>query len=86
MLFYSPLQVHTIPLEDDNLLYPILTCPRHTQLLNEYIQSLEIKSIFEKHKDFIDFIHKNSEVQNITLNELTIIYDTLFVQHLKGFE
>ncbi|XP_055307975.1 prostatic acid phosphatase-like [Sitodiplosis mosellana] len=83
---WQPIPVHTVALESDYLLYPVPTsCPRFTHYFNEYLQSVEMKSLMREHKDFIDFLRKNSGIQNMTLEALTILYDTLFVQNLKGF-
>lgn len=82
---WQPIPVHTIPLKEDNLLYPITPCPRFSQLFDQHLKSIEIKSIIEKYRNFIDFLQINSGKQNITLEGLTLLYDTLFVQNLKGF-
>lgn len=83
--YWQPIPVHTIPLKEDNLLYPITPCPRFSQLFDQHLKSIEIKSIMEKYRNFIDFLQTNSGIQNITLKRITLLYDTLFVQNLKGF-
>lgn len=82
---WQPIPVHTIPIDGDYLLYPDTPCPRFTQLHNEYLQSFQIKYIMQKYRYFINFLQKHSGVQNITLKDVALIYDTLLIQQSKGF-
>lgn len=84
-LMWQPIPIHTIPLDDDYLLWPLASCPRHTQLFDQYMNSVEMKSIMQRHKSYIDFLQQKSGLKNMTLVDLALLYDTLFVQNLKGF-
>lgn len=83
---WQPIPIHTIPIDEDHFLIPLSKCPRHLNLFKKYLKSSEMTAILEKHKDLIDFLAKNSGKPIQSVIDIIYIFDTIYVENLKGFK
>lgn len=82
----SPLpKIHVFSTKDDNLLFHRPKCAKFDKLLDEYLESRNVVGIWKKHGSLIKYIEKHSGKRIDSFRDISHIYDTLHVEHLKGF-
>lgn len=77
----KPIQIHR-----DERLCPSQKCPRFEDLLKKYLKSQKIRNILLKYRNIIKFIQNNSKKSLRKLSNIADIYDTLYIERLKGFK
>uniref|UniRef100_A0A1I7ZU05 Acid phosphatase n=1 Tax=Steinernema glaseri TaxID=37863 RepID=A0A1I7ZU05_9BILA len=77
---WSPVPVHTVPLEDDFAIWAYPDCPRLLQTQNEQFDSPEFAKVMEENKDLFELIekHANSTIKDFT--DLYIFANTLMIE------
>ncbi|CAL8098913.1 unnamed protein product [Orchesella dallaii] len=82
---WQPVPIHTIPEEDDNLINTGFNCPRYKTLINQYMNSDELKKLNEDNKEFLDFIQKKSGMETVaTLEDTFQVQDALRCQRFHN--
>lgn len=76
--------MHTEPRNEDYLLAPEKPCDRYEYEMIKYTNSSEYKSLFEKNNALIKDLEKKSGASLNTLTKLDFLYDTFFIEKLKG--
>ncbi|XP_059831354.1 lysosomal acid phosphatase-like isoform X6 [Hypanus sabinus] len=78
---WQPIPVHTVPVEQDEFLkFPRKNCPRFQKLLEETMNSREVREKIQKNTDFLNMVSNNTKMNVTMLNEWKV-YDTLFCEH-----
>lgn len=85
-LNWQPIPIHTIPLSEDYLLNSFVPCPRFDHMFKEHMESMEIKSLLENHKELINFMERNSGQPLPALVDVLNLYNILYVENLKGLD
>ncbi|KAK3108045.1 hypothetical protein FSP39_000109 [Pinctada imbricata] len=81
---WQPIPVHTIPLNDDHLIYTNSPCPAADKLLKQWKESSPwLKKLKEKYKDLVQYVSDNTGLPN-TLDDILGIVDTLFIEYDTG--
>lgn len=85
---WQPIPVHTIPEEEDYILHAKTACDRYEyEMANYLIEDDRFNKTIESYRPYIDNIKENSGMNEMTIFDLEHnIYDTLSVEHLKGFK
>ena len=81
---HIPIPVHTQPRADDYVLASEKQCDHFDYLMSEYMNSAEIRGLFKKHSSLIQYLEVNSGKKLKTLTDINVLYDTLFIERLKG--
>ncbi|XP_055305422.1 prostatic acid phosphatase-like isoform X2 [Sitodiplosis mosellana] len=77
-------EIHTQPLANDYVLASEKRCDHFDYMMFEHMNSAEIKGIFKKYKSLIRYLEENSGKKLPTLTDINVLYDTLFIEQLKG--
>ncbi len=64
-LAWQPIPVHTVPLEEDSLLTRHANCPKFQSLLEDLMDSEEIRAIDSKYQWLYDYLTEKTQ-QNVT--------------------
>lgn len=84
---WQPIPVHTVPLEDDNLLRPHgMSCPRYDRLLEENKQTEGYKNLTQEYEGFFRYVENATGVEKGSLNPANIwqIADAVYVETQWG--
>lgn len=81
---WQPMPIHTIPINNDYLLYQSISCPKLDKLRDEYMESDDMKALFKRYNALIQFISENSGMEIRTVNDLTGIHQALSIEHQRG--
>ncbi|XP_059831352.1 lysosomal acid phosphatase-like isoform X4 [Hypanus sabinus] len=82
---WQPIPVHTVPVEQDEFLkFPRKNCPRFQKLLEETMNSREVREKIQKNTDFLNMVSNNTKMNVTMLNEWKV-YDTLFCEKTHNF-
>lgn len=81
---WSPIPVHTQPLNDDYLVAGEKKCDRFDYLMFNYVNATVYNGLFNKYKPLISFAEEKSGMKLSTLTSINNLYDTLFIEKLKG--
>lgn len=76
-LDWQPIPVHTLPKDEDQLLYMTSNCPRYMQIYNEFINSEYYQGFLEDKRVWIDFVSQKAGVET-EIEAITSVYDNLF--------
>lgn len=69
----------------DHILAMKRPCPRYQKAQAEYIESDEIKSIFENNRTLIQYMEMHAGMRFKTIKDMKEFYEILWIEHLKGF-
>lgn len=81
---WQPVPIHTIPLDEDYLVYQSIPCAKSDQQHSEYMQSKEVLSEFQKHSQFSKYLEENSGSKVQTVGDLHVIAEALLIEHGRG--
>ena len=81
-LHWQPVPVHTVPLEEDNLLSSHAKCPKFSRLLAQLMQSDEIRRIDEENAELYAYLSEHTQSNVTNMVDVDYIYDTLFIENL----
>lgn len=76
--------MHTEPRNEDYLLAPEKPCDRYEYEMIMYTNSSEYRSLFSKNSALLADLEEKTGASLNTLTKLDFLYDTLFVEKLKG--
>lgn len=81
-LMWQPIPVHTVPLEDDNIIGNHANCPR-LERLGEQVNDLpEIRQIVTENDWVFKYLTENSGRNMTSLWDIDFMYDCLFIESL----
>lgn len=80
---WQPIPIHTIPLNEDYLLYQSVPCDRIDKLHKEYLESQEIKVLLERFSEFRAFLKTHSGVQFDSLADFVMMSEVLTLENLR---
>lgn len=84
-LDWQPVPVHTVPLSQDYLLASDKRCDHFDYvMLRYYLNTTAYTGLFTKYAPVIKYAEKHSGLKLSTLTDITDLYDTFFVERLKG--
>lgn len=69
----------------DEKLAMMRPCKKYQKAYDEYIQSDEIKSIFENNRTLIEYLEMHAGKRFKSMRELKALYEILWIENLKGF-
>lgn len=81
---HIPVPVHTVQRSDDYVLASEKRCDHFDYLMLEYMNSAEMRGLFKKYKSLIRYLEENSGKKLPSLTDINVLYDTLFIEQLKG--
>lgn len=84
-LNWQPIPVHSRPITQELLLPHNIPCPRFNFLYAKYMKSPEYKLLLQPHSALIAHWEKMSG-KKLELSDIFFLYDTLYVEHRRGFE
>lgn len=84
LINWQPVPVHTQPLADDYVLASERRCDHFEYIQLQFMNTSEYTDLFTKYAPLIRYCEVNSGAKLSTLTDITNLYDTLFVQRLKG--
>lgn len=83
-LKWQPVPIHTRALNQELILPWQIPCPRFRELIENYRQSDEYKSVIEQYSDLIQRWEVNAGQKLPRIVDVMYLYDTLFVEREKG--
>lgn len=83
-LRWQPIPIHTIPLDEDYLVYQSIPCPRGEKELEEYLESPRIQAISKKYQKFFEYLEKNTGAPVRSVKEASYFYDPLLIESFRG--
>lgn len=79
---WKPVSIFSVPLVDEYLFAMFKPCPRFNQIKNEYYQNCqELNAICAKYHRMMRNLSKYSGQPIKTLNDVNLLYNTLFVEN-----
>lgn len=81
---WQPVPVHTVPLNEDYLVYQSIPCDRIDQLYDKYMESNETKALLDKHSELREYIRKHSGSSIEAMVDFFQFYDAFHIQYLRG--
>lgn len=78
---WQPVPIHTIPLDEDNLVYQANTCERSTQLTDEYFDRPEI---IQKYYGLMKYLEKKSGSKMQNPIDVHVVFDPIYIEHFRG--
>lgn len=83
-LKWQPIPIHTIPIDEDYLVYQSLPCPRGDKELKEYFESPAIRTVSRKYRKFLEFLERNSGTPIRSIKDAAIFHDPLLIESFRG--
>lgn len=83
-LSWQPTPVHTVPLSQDYLLASDKRCDHFDYVMLQYMNTTAYTNYFTNYTPLIKYAEEYSGLQLPTLTDITNLYDTLFIERLKG--
>lgn len=83
-LNWQPIPVHAIPFACDYLLATLKQCDRYDFEMGEFARGSFYRGLFEKYRETIEYLKENSGLEVKALLNVTLLYDTLYIEQLKG--
>uniref|UniRef100_A0A670Z2H6 Lysosomal acid phosphatase n=2 Tax=Pseudonaja textilis TaxID=8673 RepID=A0A670Z2H6_PSETE len=78
---WQPIPVHTVPDYMEKLLrFPLPSCPRYEQLLNETRQSPEYVNMTIQNMEFLKMVANITGIQDVSIESVWSVYDALFCE------
>jgi len=79
---WQPIPVHTLPLEEDNLLSNHFVCPKYTRLLQEVLAGPDMAKINEENSQLYAYLTEKTGENVTDMVHVDFVYDTLFIESL----
>lgn len=83
-LEWKSIPVDSMPRIDDHVLASDRRCDHFDYLMLKFMKTPEYKNILKQHKSLIRYLEENAGQKLPTFTALNILYDTLFIEQLKG--
>lgn len=83
-LDWQPIPVHTVPRSDDYLVAAERRCDYYDYVMLQFEKTSAYIKLFEDNKELIKYAEKHSGLRLRTITDVTNLYDTLFIERLKG--
>lgn len=83
-LHWQPIPIHTIPLNEDYLVYQGIPCKKVDKMFDELMESDRIKALLDKYSDLIKYLEEHTGNRIRDLGSFYSIYDTLTTESLRG--
>lgn len=83
-LLWQPVPIHVQPANQDYVLATQKKCNRFDYEMLKFINGSVYKGIFTQYKPLIDHLRINTNSKLTTILQILLIYDTLYVEKLKG--
>ena len=84
-LHWQPIPVHTLPLEEDNIISSHANCPKLKQLMDELSSDPVIEDIIAKNDWLLKYLTNHTGAPVTNLLDIDYLYDTLFIESLYNF-
>lgn len=84
VLIALQVSIHTVPLDEDYVVYQGLPCEKSEKISEEFANSNECRSLMGKYMDFRRYIEKHSGFKVEKMNEFHDIYDPLSIEYARG--
>lgn len=81
---WQPIPIHTIPLNEDYLVYQSIPCDKIDKLHKEYLKSPKINILFDRFHEFREYLVTNSGNQIESIEDFVLLYEVLTIEHLRG--
>lgn len=83
-LRWQPVPIHTVPLNEDYLVYQSVPCLRGVEELKEYMESPRIQAENVKYQKFFEFLERNSGSTVRSIKDAALLYDPLLIESFRG--
>lgn len=81
---WQSIPIHTVPLNEDYLVYQSIPCAKSDKQHDEYVQSMAVISEFQQHTDFFKFLEKKSGSKVRNVEEFHVMAEALIIEHERG--
>lgn len=81
---WQPIPIHTVPLNDDYLVYQSIPCAKSDKQHADYMQSPVAMSEFQKHSDLVKSLEENSGWKIPTIEDFHLLTEALIIEHERG--
>lgn len=79
-LMWQPIPVHTVPLEDDNIIGNHANCPRYKKLGEQVNDLPEIRQIVAENEGVFKYVSENSGRNMTSLWDIDFMFDCLYIE------
>ncbi len=79
-LAWQPIPVHTMPVEEDSLLTNHAKCPRFEAMLEQLLESEEVRKINQDNAWLFEYLTEHSGMNITDMMKVNFLYDTLFIE------
>ncbi|XP_031636524.1 uncharacterized protein LOC116349297 [Contarinia nasturtii] len=84
-LNWPPIPIHTVPLNDDYLVYQAIPCPKRDEQIHDYSSnSSEVDALFRKHRKLLEYMEQHSGKKIQTIQNAGIFWDPLSIEENLG--
>jgi len=79
-LLWQPIPVHTVPLDEDNIIGNHAECPRLERLIDKVGDQPEIRKVIAENQWVFNYLTKHTGKNISSLWDIDYIFDTLFIE------
>jgi hypothetical protein len=79
---WQPIPVHTLPVEDDNMLHAYSNCPVYEKLLQEDKESQSYRDLNKENEDFFKGLKEDTGYKSFNLDNVHSLYGTLYIEEI----
>lgn len=84
-IIWQPIPVHTVPVDDDHLLYGGRNCPKYGQTFAKYVsESEKVRQIYADNVELFSYWSEKCGSSIKTIKEVQTLYKTLSIEKLKN--
>lgn len=83
-LTWQPVPIHTVPVDSDEL-FNGKYCARYDHAMRRLTNSPQFRANISEHRKLIEYLEVNAGVQFHTLNDIQVLYNTLWIQNLRNY-
>lgn len=83
-LNWMPIPVHSMPMENDYILAAQKQCDRYDFEIQKITNGTMYKELLKRNKPLLDYLQEHSGFKMKTLSNVTLLYDALYTQKMKG--
>lgn len=83
-IHWVPVPIHTIPLDEDYLVYQSIPCAKADKQHDEYLESTAVISQIQDHSQLFKYLeeHSGSKVQSV--GDFHVLAEALIIEHGRG--